>query len=159
MRAPLPWATTRVAPAILALVARRAEWPGLFYFPGKALRRVRRVSLYRKSRDFWIRALCRKGKKFSRCSLFVSLILSQPKPRQGRNTVAQGASPGESGPHPAFGTPLPLGRERGRGRGWAVPTHGSHRGLRYTARFAGSTLELASDSRHYRGRRPWLEPC
>jgi len=36
------------------------------------------------------------------------------EPRQGRYKVAQGASPGLEGPHPAFGTPLPLG---GRGDG------------------------------------------
>ena len=35
------------------------------------------------------------------------------QPRQGRDTVAQGESPGLYGPHPAFGTPLPRGRERG----------------------------------------------
>ena len=29
--------------------------------------------------------------------------------------LAQGVSPGERRPHPAFGTPLPHGRERGRG--------------------------------------------
>jgi hypothetical protein len=38
-----------------------------------------------------------------------------PQPRQGRKIVAQGASPGGESPHPAFGTPLPRGRERGRG--------------------------------------------
>ena len=37
------------------------------------------------------------------------------EPRQGRKIVAQGVSPGLDGPHPAFGTPLPHGRERGRG--------------------------------------------
>ena len=40
-----------------------------------------------------------------------------PQPRQGRKMVAQGASPGGTSPHPAFGTPLPRGRERGQGRG------------------------------------------
>jgi hypothetical protein len=39
------------------------------------------------------------------------------EPRQGRKIVAQGVSPGSDGPHPAFGTPLPHGRERGRGKG------------------------------------------
>ena len=48
-----------------------------------------------------------------------------------RNTLAQGASPGFAGPHPAFGTPLPRGRERGRGR---VPQPTAlRRGLRYVA--------------------------
>ena len=37
------------------------------------------------------------------------------EPRQGRKIIAQGASPGWGGPHPAFGTSLPLGRERGWG--------------------------------------------
>ena len=46
------------------------------------------------------------------------------QPRQGRKIVAQGVSPGVEGPlpalhhtvqGPAFGTPLPHGRERGRG--------------------------------------------
>ena len=43
------------------------------------------------------------------------------QPRQGRKMVAQGASPGGRSPHPADGkrcfpgTPLPRGRERGRG--------------------------------------------
>ena len=36
------------------------------------------------------------------------------EPRQGRQRVAQGVSPGLDGPHPAFGTPLPPG---GRGDG------------------------------------------
>ena len=35
------------------------------------------------------------------------------EPRQGRKIVAQGVSPGLDDPHPAFGTPLPLERERG----------------------------------------------
>ena len=44
------------------------------------------------------------------------------QPRQGRKMVAQGASPGGRSPHPAFGTPLPRGRERGRGEGgYAYP--------------------------------------
>jgi len=34
-----------------------------------------------------------------------------------------------NGPHPAFGTPLPLGRERGRARGGGLLTHGLRRGL------------------------------
>jgi len=37
------------------------------------------------------------------------------EPRQGRQIIAQGVSPGLDGPHPAFGTPLPPERERGRG--------------------------------------------
>jgi len=37
------------------------------------------------------------------------------EPRKGRKIVAQGVGPGLNGPHPAFGTPLPLGRERGWG--------------------------------------------
>jgi len=37
------------------------------------------------------------------------------QPRQGRHKVAQGVSPGWDGPHPAFTTPLPPERERGRG--------------------------------------------
>ena len=37
------------------------------------------------------------------------------EPRQGGKIVAQGASPGVESPHPAFGTPLPPERERGRG--------------------------------------------
>ena len=40
-----------------------------------------------------------------------------PQPRQGRKMVAEGVSPGNRSPHPAFGTPLPPARERGRGRG------------------------------------------
>lgn len=43
-----------------------------------------------------------------------------PKPRQGRQGVAQCASPGLHGPHPVrqlTDAPLPLGRERGRGEG------------------------------------------
>jgi len=39
------------------------------------------------------------------------------QPRQGRDKVAQGASPGWHGPLPAFGTPLPPERERGWGEG------------------------------------------
>ncbi|SPE33775.1 hypothetical protein SBA2_800027 [Acidobacteriia bacterium SbA2] len=37
------------------------------------------------------------------------------EPREGRHRVAQGESPGLDDPHPAFGTPLPLRRERGWG--------------------------------------------
>jgi hypothetical protein len=45
---------------------------------------------------------------------------------KGRNIVAQGVSPGLESPHPAFGTPLPRGRERGGGRGRvAQPTAGA----------------------------------
>ena len=50
--------------------------------------------------------------------IFDRVFLIQPlweEPRPGRKIVAQGASPGLEGPHPAFGTPLPLGRERGWG--------------------------------------------
>ena len=41
------------------------------------------------------------------------------QPRQGRKIVAHGVSRGEKSPHPASGTPLPRGRERGWGRGSA----------------------------------------
>jgi hypothetical protein len=41
--------------------------------------------------------------------------VSQPRP--GRKIVAQGANPGRRNPHSAIGTPLPRGREWGRGRG------------------------------------------
>ena len=47
-----------------------------------------------------------------------------PQPRQGRKIVAQGASPGGRSPHPAFGTPLPRGRERGQGEREGSHTHG-----------------------------------
>ena len=40
------------------------------------------------------------------------------EPRQGRDRVAQGESPGLDGPHPAFGTPLPPGGRWDRGEGW-----------------------------------------
>src|SRR5581483_6684255 len=41
-----------------------------------------------------------------------------PSAPKGRQIVAQGVSPAIEGlPHPAFGTPLPRGRERGKGRG------------------------------------------
>ena len=43
-----------------------------------------------------------------------ALRATVPQPRQGRKIVTQGASPGGRSPHPAFGTPLPRGRERGR---------------------------------------------
>ena len=43
------------------------------------------------------------------------VMLTVPQPRQGRKMVAQGASPGIGGPHPACRTPLPPERERGRG--------------------------------------------
>jgi len=40
------------------------------------------------------------------------------EPRQGRDTVAQGASPGSDSPHPAFGAPLPPGGRGDGGEGW-----------------------------------------
>ncbi len=60
-----------------------------------------------------------------------------PEPRQGRKIVAQGASPGRRSPHPAFGTPLPSGRERGRGEREGSRTRGWRRGLPSFARSAG----------------------
>jgi hypothetical protein len=42
---------------------------------------------------------------------------SVQEPRSGVCFLAQGASPGFQGPHPAFATPLPQERERGKGRG------------------------------------------
>src|SRR6516165_6833421 len=50
-----------------------------------------------------------------------------------RNALAQGASPGFTGPHPAFGTPLPRGAGEGRGRGRVPQPTALRRGLRYVA--------------------------
>jgi hypothetical protein len=75
--------------------------------------------------------------------------LALSEPRQGRHTVARGASPGLDGPHPAFGTPLPLERERGRGEGalvhprlapWAKRLRPSADGLRSRTDLQLSTL-------------------
>ncbi len=52
------------------------------------------------------------SQEFRKKVLFIRARFSEP--RQGRNRVAQGVSPGLDGPHPAFGTPLPPG---GRGDG------------------------------------------
>ena len=53
------------------------------------------------------------SQKFAYKVFLMRAVFSQP--RQGRKIVAQGASPGGKTPHPPFGTPLPRGRERGRG--------------------------------------------
>ena len=51
---------------------------------------------------------------------FLDKVLLMPEgllqPRQGRNSVAQGESPGKNGPTP-FCSPSPAWRGRGRGRG------------------------------------------
>jgi hypothetical protein len=53
------------------------------------------------------------SQKFADKIFLLRTVVRQP--RQGRKIVAQGASPGSDGPHPACGTPLPPERERGRG--------------------------------------------
>ena len=61
------------------------------------------------------------------------------QPRQGRNTVAQGGSPGLRGPHPVplGGHPSPARAGEGTGVRGARLTHGLRRGLHYSARSAG----------------------
>ncbi len=48
------------------------------------------------------------------------------------------------GPHPAFGAPLPRGRERGKGERDALLTHGSRRGL-----YSAAPVELAYSSMNF----------
>ena len=57
----------------------------------------------------------------------------------GAKYISPGRESWGAGPRPAYGTPLPPGRERGRGRGKVSLTHGLRHGLLSFARFAGLT--------------------
>ena len=85
-----------------------------------ALRRQTAAILRCAQDGVWLQALFAVSylsQKFDNKVFLVRTGFSEP--RQGRQRIAQGASPGLEGPHPAFGTPLPLVRERGGGEGAA----------------------------------------